>query len=41
VPSVFLVDSKGVIRYRYYNPNYRIRLDTESLLVAAREALAD
>ena len=39
VPSVFLVDQKGVIRYRYYNPNYRIRLDTESLLAAAREAL--
>lgn len=37
VPSVFLVDGKGVVRWRYSNPDYKVRPDNASLLQAARE----
>ena len=39
VPSVFLLDTEGVIRFEYVNPNYRIRIPPEVLLAAARTAL--
>ena len=41
VPSVFLVGRDRVIRFRYYNPDHTVRLDTDSLLAAAREAIED
>ncbi len=41
VPSVFLIDAEGVVRWRYSNPDYRVRPDNESLLAAAREVAAD
>lgn len=34
VPSVFVVDAKGVIKYVYSNPDYRVRLKGEELLKA-------
>ena len=37
VPSVFLVDADGIVRWRYSNPDYRVRPDNGSLLSAARE----
>ena len=37
VPSVFLVDAGGTIRWVYSNPDYRVRPDNERLLEAARE----
>jgi len=36
VPSVFLVDAAGTIRWVYSNPDYRVRPDNASLLEAAR-----
>ena len=36
VPAVYLVDAKGILRYRYFNPNYKERLDPKSLLEEAR-----
>jgi len=36
VPSVFLVDAGGTIRWVYSNPDHRIRPDNASLLEAAR-----
>ncbi len=36
VPAVFLVDRHGVIRFDYVNPDYRVRLDPDVLLAAAR-----
>ena len=36
VPAVFIVGTDGVIRFRYFNPNHRERLDTDALLAAAR-----
>ena len=41
VPSVFIVDKDGVIRFVYSNPNYKVRIDTEELLDAARKAQQD
>jgi peroxiredoxin len=37
VPSVFLVDADGIVRWRYSNPDHRVRPDNGSLLAAARE----
>ena len=35
VPSVFIVDAKGVILFEYVNPDYRVRIDSKTLLAAA------
>jgi peroxiredoxin len=35
VPSVFIIDTTGTIRYVYSNPDYKIRLGAEALLAAA------
>ncbi len=40
VPSVFLIDREGVIRFRYFNPDYKVRIDNDSLLEAARRVAA-
>lgn len=39
VPSVFLVATDGLIKFTYANPNYKVRLDSEVLLSAAKAAL--
>ena len=36
VPSVFLVEAGGTIRWVYSNPNYEIRPDNAAILKAAR-----
>lgn len=36
VPSVFIVDRSGTIRYVYSNPDYRIRLGADALWEAAK-----
>lgn len=35
VPSVFLLDREGVIRFVYSNPDYTVRIAPEELLAAA------
>jgi peroxiredoxin len=40
VPSVFVVDSAGIIQFHYVNPDYRIRVPGELVLAAARAALS-
>lgn len=37
VPSVFLVEAGGTIRWVYSNPDYKVRPDTAEILAAARE----
>tara|TARA_R110002072_G_scaffold64203_2_gene159192 strand:+ start:31773 stop:32393 length:621 start_codon:yes stop_codon:yes gene_type:complete len=37
VPAVYLIDKKGVVKFNYVNPNYKIRLNEKILLTAARE----
>jgi peroxiredoxin len=39
VPSVFIIDQEGSIRYAYYNPDYKTRLKVEDLLQEAKKAL--
>ena len=39
VPSVFIVDRGGVIRFRHYDPDYTVRLDAAHVLTAAKSAL--
>jgi peroxiredoxin len=38
VPSVFIVDTGATVRYVYANPDYKVRLDPERILQAARDA---
>ncbi len=35
-PSVFIVDTDGIIKFSYTNPDYKVRLHPEVLLAAAR-----
>lgn len=37
VPSVFLIGADGVIKFRSFNPDYKVRLSNEELLTAARQ----
>lgn len=39
VPAVFILDKDGVIKFEYINPNYKVRIDPELLLAAAKIAL--
>lgn len=39
VPSVFVVGQDGVIKFSYVNPNYKVRIDPDLLLAAAKSAL--
>ena len=36
VPSVFIIDTSGTIRFVYSNPDYRIRLGADALWTAAQ-----
>jgi peroxiredoxin len=40
VPSVFLIGADGVIKFRSFNPDYKVRLSNDELLTAARQSLA-
>jgi peroxiredoxin len=35
VPSVFIIDRSGIIRYVYSNPDYTVRLGADALWAAA------
>jgi len=37
-PAVFLVDAKGIIRFAYVNEDYKVRLEPEKIMEAARTA---
>ncbi len=41
VPSVFLVEAGGAIRWVYSNPDHRVRPDNDVLLEAARRLVAE
>ncbi|MEX0321441.1 MAG: peroxiredoxin-like family protein [Puniceicoccaceae bacterium] len=37
-PSVYVVDGKGVIQFGHVNPDYKVRLDPDQILKAAKAA---
>ena len=37
VPSVFAIDTNGVIRFAYSNTDYKVRLPADELLEAAEQ----
>ena len=39
IPAVFIIRKDGLIDFMYANPNYRVRIDPELLLTAARLSL--
>jgi peroxiredoxin len=38
VPAAFVIDQKGVIRFVYFNPDIKVRVNPDDLLKAAKEA---
>ena len=41
VPAVFIVDSDRVIRFKYVNPDYKVRVSGEVIMAAARWVAGD
>ena len=41
VPSVFAVDTHGIIRFAYSNADYKVRLPADELLAVATELVSD
>ncbi len=41
VPAAFVAGTDGVIKFEYINPNYKIRINPELLLSAAKAALGE
>lgn len=39
VPAAFLVDTTATIRYRYFNPDYTVRIENEELLEVIEELM--
>lgn len=39
VPAAYVVDRKGVIRFAYFNPDIKVRVNPDDLLKAAKEAI--
>ena len=39
VPSVFIIDRAGIIRFRHFNPDYKARLAAVDVLAAAQQSL--
>lgn len=39
VPAAFLIDTEGVINFSYVNPNYKVRVNSEVVLAAAKAML--
>ena len=35
-PAVYVIDEKGLVQFNYVNPNFRVRLDEQVLLAAAK-----
>lgn len=38
VPAVFVVGTDGIIQFHYVHPDYRVRLEPDVLLAAAKAA---
>ena len=38
VPAAYIIDDAGVIQYSYSNSDYKVRVDIDELLIAARES---
>lgn len=36
VPAAFVINSSGIVKYRYWNPDYKVRVDPKELLTAAK-----
>jgi peroxiredoxin len=36
-PSVFIIDAKGIIQFAYVNEDYKVRLEPDKILAAARQ----
>ncbi len=39
VPAAYLVDQEGLVQYSYVNPNYKVRIDPEVLMVVAKSMI--
>jgi peroxiredoxin len=39
VPAAYVLDTKGIVRFKYFNPDYTVRVDPNALYQAAVDAL--
>jgi len=39
VPAAYVVDTKGAIHFLYYNPDFKVRVNPQELMLAAKRAL--
>lgn len=39
VPAAFIIDKDGIIRFSYVNPDYKVRIDPDLLVEAAKAGL--
>lgn len=39
VPAAYIIDTQGLIRFQYVNPNYKVRVSPQLMYHAAKEAL--
>lgn len=39
VPAAYLVDTNAIIEYRYFNPDYTVRIENDEILSAVKEML--
>jgi len=39
VPAAYVIDKKGIIKFEYINPNFKVRIDPKLLLTAAEVSL--
>ncbi|BDI33485.1 hypothetical protein CCAX7_55360 [Capsulimonas corticalis] len=40
VPAAYVLDTQGNIKFAYSNPDYKVRVDSDALLKAAKDAIA-
>ena len=38
VPAAYVFSTDGVVKFKYYNTDYKVRVEPEALLAAARKA---
>lgn len=39
IPSAFIIGQDGIIKFAYVNPDYKVRVDPDVLLAAAKSSL--
>lgn len=41
VPAAFIIDTQGVIKFKYVNSDYKVRINADVLLAAAKAFITE